>query len=119
MKKRDGKPLMVASIVLCVLLFLQPLTGDIPHAIFGVLLLVLILVHMGKNGKKLKYKKKSAQVVDWIIVIALAVLVVSGILLHPLREALVLKMTHRLGAVIFVIGIIVHGVQNRKSLSHF
>lgn len=118
-KKTNGKLLMLASIILCILLFLQPLTGDILHAIFGVLLLILILVHIGRNRKKIKYKKKSVQVVDWMIIIALIILIVSGVLLHPMRGLLALKIAHRLSAVIFLITLIIHGVQNRKKLSQF
>lgn len=114
MKKNSGKFLMAAGILLCVLLFLQPLTGDVLHAIFGLLLLVLAIVHVHRNMEKLKYRKRSNQVVDWIIMIALFVLVLSGILLHPLQGMLALKMIHKLGAVIFVIGMLVHALQNRK-----
>lgn len=118
-KKTNAKLLMAAGILLCLLLFLQPLTGDILHAVFGMLLFILALVHTCKNMKKLPHKKKSARTVDWLILVSLAVLVLSGILLHPLHDMTALKILHKLSAVVFVIGAVIHAVQNRKHCFRF
>lgn len=120
MNKTKQVLLMVITLVLCVLLFLQPLTGEIWHAVFGILLLFLFCGHMYKHSKKLKYRSKRNQVVDWIMIAALAVVIISGILLHPLHGLLAVKIVHKLSALIFVLGILVHAVQNlrkKKSVS--
>lgn len=105
---------MAITLVLCVLLFLQPLTGEIFHAVLGVFFLIVVGGHVCMKFGKMKYKKRSIQVVDWVIMIALVVLAVSGILIHPLGGMLAVKILHKLSAVIFVLGMIVHMIQYRK-----
>lgn len=114
MKKKD-KILMAVTLILCVLLFCQRLTGEILHAVFGVALAIIIGVHTWKQKEKMKYKKNAVYTVDCVLLIALAVLIVSGVLAHPLHEVLAVKIIHKLAAVVFVLGIIGHGVQHAKS----
>lgn len=113
MKKKE-KLFMAVTLALCVLLFLQGLTGEIGHAVFGILLSILVIVHMCRQITKMKYKKMPVQIADWVLMAALAVLFLTGMLLHPLQGALIIKILHKLAAVIFVLGIFVHIAQHRK-----
>lgn len=105
----------IVTLILCVLLFLQRLTGGIWHAVLGVLLIILMVVHFCRENAKLKHRKASIRITDWALIVLLAVLFLSGILLHPLHDVLALKIIHKLSAVLFVLGILAHMVQHGKS----
>lgn len=107
--------LSVITLALCVLLFFQRLTGGIWHAVLGILLIIIAAVHLCRQNTKLKYRARSIQVIDWALTMLLAILFLTGILLHPLHEILVLKIIHKLSAVLFVLGIITHIVQHRRT----
>lgn len=109
--------LAIITLVLCVLLFLQRLTGGIWHAVLGILLIIVAAVHLCKQNAKLKHRARSIQVIDWALIALLAVLLVTGILLHPLNGVLALKIIHKLSAVLFVLGVIAHMVQHRRTNS--
>lgn len=115
--KRNEKLLMVITLVLCILLFAQRLTGDILHAVFGVLLAVIVGRHTYLEFRKMKYKKSAVRIVDCVLLAALAVLIVTGILLHPLQGVLAVKILHKLSAVVFVLGLIAHVVQHVRKRS--
>lgn len=108
--------LAIIMLALCVLLFLQRLTGGVWHAVLGILLVIVATIHLCKQNAKLKYRSRAIQVIDWALIALLAILLVSGLLLHPLHEVLALKLVHKLSAVLFVIGVIAHIVQHKKSL---
>lgn len=106
--------LSIITLALCVLLFLQRLTGGIWHAILGMLLIIVAAVHLCRQNAKLKYRALSIQIIDWALIALSAILLSTGILLHPLHEVMMLKITHKLSAVLFVIGIIIHLVQHKR-----
>lgn len=108
------KLFIIISLVLCVLLFLQRLTGEIWHAAAGMLLAVIVVVHICRQIGRLKYMKPSVRRVDYILMAALAVLVLTGILLHPLHGVLAVKILHKLSAVLFVLGMVGHLIQHGK-----
>lgn len=114
MKKKENMFVGILILALCVLLFLERLTGGIVHAVLGVLLIVVVAVHLAKQNAKLKYRSRAIQVIDWALVALLAVLFVSGMLLHPFQGVLALKIVHKLAAVLFVLGILAHILQHRK-----
>lgn len=118
MKKTNYSKLFLAviTLALCVLLFLQRLTGGIWHAVLGILLIIILTVHLCRQNAKLKHRSRSIQITDWALIALLAILLVSGILLHPLNEVLALKIIHKLSAVLFVAGIIAHMVQHKKCI---
>ncbi len=113
MKKKE-KLFMAVALLFCVLLFLQRLTGEIGHAVFGILLTILVIVHMCRQIMKMKHKKMWVQIADWVLMAALVVLFLTGMLLHPLQGMLIIKILHKLAAVIFVLGMLVHILQHRK-----
>lgn len=102
------------TILFCLLLFCKRLTGEVCHAVLGLLLLSITVVHVYRHIRKLKYKKSSVQMVDRMLFIALAVVLVSGILLHPLQGAFIILILHKLSSVVLVLGIITHVLQHRK-----
>ena len=114
MNTKIQRPLMLITIVLCVLLFIERFTGEIPHAIFGFILTILLGIHTWQQLTKMKYKNKYTRLVDWVLLISLAILLVTGILAHPMHSILVIKILHKFSAVIFVLGLIVHILQHVK-----
>lgn len=110
--------IFLAAIVfaLCILLFLQRVTGGIWHTILGILLIIVATVHLCRQNAKMKYKKLSIRLIDWTLTALLVILLLTGILLHPLHGMLILKIIHRLSAVFLVIGIIIHMVQHKKAI---
>lgn len=112
MKKTSEKILFGVTLVLCVLLFAERLTGEIWHAVFGVLLIILIVGHTCKEFPKMKYRKTGIRVLDIVLIAALLVLFVTGMLMHPLQGVLILKILHKFAAVLFVLGIIGHMIQH-------
>lgn len=112
MNKKQDKLFFSVVMVMCVLLFCERLTGGVWHAVLGFALVVLLAGHVRKQQKKTMYRKVSIQMVDKILMAAFAAVILTGILLHPLQDMLILKILHKLSAVIFVVGIIVHMVQH-------
>lgn len=106
----------VLTLALIVVLFLQRLTGDAVHSVLGLVLTVAMIVHLCRQNAKLGRRPRWIQMVDWALIVVLAVLLVTGILLHPIRDVLALKIAHKLAAVLFALGVIVHIVQHRKAL---
>ena len=105
---------MLITFVLCVLLFMERFTGEIPHAIFGMILTVLLGIHTWRQMPKMKYKNRHIRLVDRILLISLAILLITGILVHPLHDILLIRLLHKLSAVIFVPGLMIHIVQHAK-----
>ena len=115
--KRKEKLFMSISLILCLLLFCKRLTGEICHVILGMVLWGMTAVHVCRHIGKLKYKKGSVRITDLVMLIALAFVFLSGMLLHPLQGTSVVLILHKMSSVIFVIGMIVHVVQHRLSIS--
>lgn len=114
MTNKMKKLFFAITLALCVLLFMERLTGEIFHAVLGVILIVLAAIHLHKQSVKWKHRTISIQAVDWLLMAALAILFVTGILLHPLHGVLLIKILHKLSAVLFVLGVVVHTVQHRS-----
>lgn len=115
MKKTRENLFVAATLLLCVLLFLEHFTGEIWHVVLGVLLVVLMAGHLCRQMVKLRYQKRSVRVADEVLLGALVVLLVTGMLLHPLQGMLGIKLVHKLAAIVFVLGTIGHIVQHRKN----
>lgn len=114
MKQKKGMLLMAVTLVLCVLLFMERLTGQVVHAVLGLVLVAIIAVHMTKLKGTWKYRKKAIRVLDVLLIVVMVLLVVSGILAHPLHDVLAVKMVHKLCAVLFVLGVLAHAYQHGK-----
>lgn len=106
--------LSVITLILCVLLFLQRLTGGIWHAVLGIILIIISIVHLCRQNAKLKHRTRAIQIIDWALIALLAILFITGMLLHPMHGVLALKIIHKLSAVLFVLGIIAHMIQHKK-----
>lgn len=116
MNKRKERLFLAITLVLCVLLFAERLTGGIFHAVLGMVMTILVIVHVCAQGKKWKYRKASVRVLDGVLVAASALLLLTGILAHPMHGVLIVKILHKLSAVVFVLGIIAHVIQHRKAV---
>lgn len=107
--------LSIITPALCVLLFLQRLTGGIWHAVLGMLLIIITAIHFYKQKAKLKHRMRSIQIIDWALIALLMILLLTDILLHPLHSILVLKILHKFSAVAFLFEIIAHIIQHKRT----
>lgn len=105
-KKENG--LRAAVSVLCILLFGVKLTGGAWHAVFGTALAIICVGHICVHYVKMKRSEKKIRVVNKLQFFSLSVLFLSGVLMHPLGEALAVKMIHKLSAVIFILAMLGH-----------
>lgn len=96
--------------------FAEHWTGQILHAAFGLILAVLVGIHTWRQIKKMKYQNTAIRLVDWILLIALTSLLITGILAHPMHSILIIKILHKFSAAIFVLGLIVHMVQHAQKM---
>ena len=116
MKKRKEILFILVIVVLCVLLFAKRFTGEIWHAVFGVVLTAMAVAHVYLQIGKMKYKKSSVRLLDYMLLAALSVLLLTGILAHPLHGVPAVKILHKLAALIFVPGLFGHALQHREAL---
>lgn len=92
----------------CVVLFLQRLTGMGVHAVLGLAVLVLSIRHTIKYRKIWKTRTKAQKIWEIIMWAGLAVSILTGFLLKPFAESIAVLLIHKLSAVIFVLGLLVH-----------
>lgn len=114
MSKSKARVLLGVTIVLVIVLFCVRLTGEVVHALLGVAFTGIMIYHVVKRGKKLSFVPKRYQVVDYVLLITLGVICVSGVLLHPLKDIMLIKILHKLASVVFCIATIGHVVQHKK-----
>lgn len=114
MNRKKEKWFTVITLVLCIVLFGKRMTGDIWHAVLGMVLMILIAVHVGRHIVKLKYKKRIIRLVDWILMASTVVLLLTGVLLHTMQGVLLIIILHKVSAALFLLGIILHMVQHRE-----
>lgn len=67
-----------------------------------------------KKSKKMNYRKLSVRLTERILLIALVIVFLSGMLIHPLQRVITIKIIHKISSVVLVAGIIVHVLQHRK-----
>ncbi len=114
MNKKRNKLFVSILLILCLLLLCKRLTGELCHVILGMILLSMAVVHVCRHIGKLKYREGSVRITDWVMMIALIVVFVSGIMLHPLKGILIILIIHKMSSVVFVLGMIIHMVQHRQ-----
>lgn len=114
MNRKKEKVFMGICLLLCVLLFLERLTGEIWHAALGLILVILVVWHSYRLRKAWKGRKSSVKALDVAMIVVMAALVITGILAHPLHDVPAVRILHRLCAVLFVFGMLAHAVQHGK-----
>ena len=113
MKKKKNIFLFVITLALCVVLFCVNLTGLAVHMVAGCMLLSVVVKHVCKNMLKLQYMPKRIKVVDWVLLISIIALFVTGVLAHIWHGVIVMKVLHPLCGIVFVIGILIHAMQHK------
>lgn len=112
MGKTKNKLFLAVSLILCVLLFAIRVTGATWHVVCGVILTCMMVKHTCTRMARMKKQKMAIQIVDQVLLAALVTMFVSGMLIHPLHGMLVVKMVHKLSAVVFVLAILGHAAQH-------
>lgn len=69
---------------------------------------------MDINQKRGNRKMNKNKVTNWILLITLIIVFVSGGLIRPMGDSMMMLAVHKLSAVIFVVFNIVHILQHRK-----
>lgn len=110
--KKNAKIFMIITLLLCVVLFLEKLTGPAIHVLAGILFFVLSVRHYCLKAIQMKKMKRSIQVVHIALVLLLILMFVSGMLIHPFGGAIWIKCVHKLSGVLFVAGILAHVIQH-------
>ena len=113
MSRTREKIFLVVTNVLCVLLFAVRLTGALGHVVLGVVLTIAMVAHLMKQRRKMKYQKPAIRLVDQVLLAALIVMFVTGMLIHPLHGMFIVKLLHKLSAVLFVLCTFGHVAQHR------
>lgn len=57
---------------------------------------------------------KKKEILMTVLMVSLVILLVTGVLLHPMQGVWALKILHKLAAVLFVLGVIGHILQHRR-----
>lgn len=114
MMKRNRKQKWIftgSMVIFCLLLFFKRLTGEGLHVALGILWVCVTGVHVWKAGSRFRYARGSVRVVDMLMMIAFFVVLVSGVLLHPLQGRPGILVIHKLAAVCCVSGMLVHSMR--------
>lgn len=104
----------VISILLCLLLFCVKITGEAVHVAAGCILVFISVRHFCKNLKRIKYVPPKLRIADWLLAGSLIGLAVSGMLMHLIAGVFAVKIVHKLFAVLFCIGMLVHALQHSR-----
>lgn len=115
MKTKKNKLFFIVTLILCILLFAIRLTGPIWHVVLGLILMCIMVKHICKRLVCVKNQSPKVRFVDYVLLGTLAVMFVTGMLMHPLQGMFWIKLLHKLSAVIFVIGLFGHVAQHSKA----
>ncbi len=107
----------IVVIAMCVALFLEPLTGETVHVVLGILVFITLVGHTCRQIVKIKSKKSAVRLVDEGMMVSLIAAFLSGVLMHPLKNAFAVVMVHRLAAVVFAICLIAHIMQHFPAIA--
>lgn len=114
MNQKMKKTLLTAVILtICALLFCVKLTGGIIHFILGMALVCVSTGHMLKNKERLSYVKRSLKCVNYLLLSAMGVMLITGILMHPFSEILAIKILHKMSSLLFICGCLIHANQHK------
>lgn len=102
------KTFISISIVLYILLFAVRLTGPKWHLALGLLLTCLMVKHTCIRLALMKRQNSSVRFVNYVLMAALLTILVTGILMHPLHGMLVIKLLHKLSAIVFGLAMFGH-----------
>jgi heme A synthase len=114
MKKTNEIVMMIATALLCCVLLAERLTGELWHVIFGVIFIILMGKHLCMQMLKKNRQEKAVRIVEDILLGALLTLLATGVLMYPLQGALVIKILHKLAALVFVVAVAAHILQHKK-----
>lgn len=106
--------LFIITMILCLILFAERLTGPIVHIICGVLLAICCVKHMLLRMVRMKGSGLTVRLVDEVLLAALLIVIVSGMLMHPFSNVLWIGILHKLSGVVFFLGMIAHVIQHYK-----
>ena len=113
---------MIAAVLVLILLFFKRLTGVPIHIIIGLIFCVILGIHTWRRRKRIFKCPRAYSVTDIVILAAMFCVLLSGFLLKPLHGITAVLLLHKVSALVFAIGLLVHMVQHmskhKKSRSH-
>lgn len=114
------KMFVTMSIVLYILLFAVRVTGPKWHLAFGLMLTCMMVKHTCTRLVSMKRQSPAVRLVNQVLMIALLTMFVTGMLMHPLHGMFVIKLLHKLSAVVFGLAMLGHIKQHRtvKTTEH-
>lgn len=99
---------LVLTIAVTIVLFMQRKTGMGIHACLGILLLIGSICHTIKFRKVWKVRSKYQKMVEILLWMGLAGSMMTGFLLKPFADVMLVNLLHKVTALLFVIGLLLH-----------
>jgi|GEM_PF-1803922 len=127
MKQKKMRLITIICAVIMCILFAEKMTGEVVHMVLGLIICLAGIFHVARNMDHIKHMPRGIKVVDYLMCLFLVIMLISGIMIHPLkfsgenmRLLMVCGISHVLGAVFFVIlciiHVIQHGILGRKNI---
>lgn len=116
-KKLKCNVAVAVSVLVCILLFAVRVTGVLFHMLAGIFVVIAIVVHVVHKSSRFKYIPVKWRVTDIVLTIAALFLMITGMLIHPMKDMAAVLMVHKLSAVVLVIACVVHVVSHRQKQS--
>lgn len=114
-KKLKNSILSVLIFLLCVLLGCIKITGERVHVMLGIVLILVTIIHIRKNKERMKYVPLFIKRVNQILVCTIVMMFVSGFLLQIQIDFLIIQVLHKLCAMVFILGCMIHIAQHKKT----
>lgn len=105
----------VICVLVCVLLFCEKFTGEALHSILGLIFGIGLFVHILSKKDRIMKLPMKMRTADIVAAISLIVILVSGILMHPMGKPVYLLLLHSIFSIVLVISCVIHVKQHCKS----
>lgn len=107
-KKIKRITFLVFTLLITIVLFMQRKTGMGIHACLGLILFIGSICHTIKFRKVWKVRTTYQKLVEVLIWLGLAGSMITGFLLKPFAGVFLVLLMHKLTAIFFAIGLLLH-----------
>lgn len=114
MRNKKGKftLALVGALLITALLFAVPVTGVRIHMLLGLVAVISVITHFIRKGKRIRFIPRSWRVTDYMLLLMMVILLVSGMLAHIKNGAMMHLHMHKMAACVLLLCCIVHVVQH-------